>query len=441
MNATGTAAWTTPLPTESHLRRPLSHEVHARPFAQLTAPERASHLALLSGEDGAAADLAHLQRLCERYGVTVPAEGTTHAIRDFGDFRLKWERHTEFCTYTFFANQSLPPDPFADPALARVPADWVRAMPGELLVALNLVLEPQDAPERPPETVPRLLTADNFAASKVSGGGATAFMDFAIDSSGFGRVYLRDHGLQPRQAGRLVQRLLEIETYRMLALLALPLARKYGRQLSDLGTRLSEIAGQIGGTSGLEQDRHLLNELTTLSAETEHVAAQTSYRFAAASAYYALVQRRIEGLREERVEGFQTFSEFMDRRMAPAIRTCEAVRDRQDMLSKRVNRTSQLLRTRVDIQLEEQNAGLLHSMDRRAKLQLRLQQTVEGLSVAAISYYLVGLVGYLGKGAKAAGLPVPVEISTGLAVPVVALTVYVGMRQVRKVIERQNGRG
>lgn len=428
------------LPPESGLRRPLSDEVHARPFARLRAPERATHLALFTGEEGAEEDAHHLHRLCDRYDVTPPPEGANHCILDFDDFRLKWERHTEFCSYTFFVGTPLTAELYDRPALEAVPQDWVRGIPGELLVAVNLVLEPDDAPERPPDTVPRFLSTENFAASKVSGGAATAFMDFAIDDNGFGRVYVRDHGLRPRQAGRLVQRILEVETYRMLALLALPLARRYGRELSDLGTRLSEIASHIGDISNLEEERRLLGELTSLSADAERIAAATAYRFSAARAYYALVQRRIEGLREERVEGFQTFAEFMERRMAPAMRTCEAVRERQDMLSKRVNRTSQLLRTRVDIQLEEQNVAVLNSMDKRAKLQLRLQETVETVSIAAVSYYVVGLIGYLSKGVKAVGVAVPVEITTGVAVPIVAGGVFIVMRQVRKVIERQNGR-
>jgi uncharacterized membrane-anchored protein len=426
------------LPPESALRRPLSNEVHARPFVKLTAPERVSHLAMLTGEDGATGDYQHLVALCERYGIAPPPAETNHIILDFGDFRLKWERHTEFCSYTFLVNRRIGTDPFASPALAEVPAEWVAAMPGELLVAVNVVVEARDAPERPPDTVPPLLTTDNFAASRVSGGAATAFMDFSIDENGFGRIFVRDHGLKPRQAGRLVQRLLEIETYRMLALTALPLAHKYGRKLSDLGTQLSRIAGSIGEISNLQEERRLLSELTTLWAETERIAAETSYRFSAANAYYQLVQRRIRTLREERVEGFQTFAEFMERRMAPAMSTCEAVRERQDTLSKRVNRTSTLLRTRVDIQLEEQNVGVLHSMDKRAKLQLRLQQTVEGLSVAAISYYTVGLIGYFADGVSAFGVMVPVEIIMGVATPLVAGTAFLAMRRVRKVIERQD---
>jgi len=438
---TATARRDVALPGEHARRRELSNEVHARPFARLQAPERATHLAMLTGEDNRQADEAHLVDLCQRYGVTPPGPGVSHVILDFGAFRLKWERHTEFCSYTVFQGGPLPEDPFAEPALTALPADWVAGMPGELLAAANLVLESRDAPERPAEAVIGMLSSENFAASAVSGGAAVAFMDFAMDHAGFSRIYVRDRGLRPRQAGRLVQRLLEVETYRMLSLLALPLARRYGRELGRLGRRLSEITGELPDIQQHRDERRLLEELTRLSAETERIASETAYRFAASRAYYELVERRIRELREARVEGFQVFSEFMERRMAPAMHTCAAVRERQETLSRRVNRATQLLLARVDVELEEQNADLLLSMDRRAKLQLRLQQTVEGLSVAAITYYAVGLVNYAGKGLTASGLRVPVDIATGLAVPLVAGLVWFGVRRARRMIERQNDPG
>jgi uncharacterized membrane-anchored protein len=424
------------LPGEHPLRRRLSNEVHARPFALLSAPERASHLAILTGE-GTDADRRHLEALCARYGVEAPGADANHVLLDFGDFRVKWERHTEFCTYTFFRGGPLPEsDPFGESAVDFVPRDWLARMPGELLAAVNLVLEPRDAPHRALDTVPEILGSGNFAAAQVSGGAAVAFTDFAIDASGFCRVFVRDRWLKPRQAGRLVQRLLEIETYRMLALLAFPVARREGAALTRLGARLTEITQTMTEIGALEDERRLLEEITTLSAETEKIAAETQYRFSAARAYHALVQRRIEELREERVEGYQTFTEFVDRRLTPAMRTCEAVRDRLDTLSRRVTRASQLLRTRVDIQVEGQNRDLLASMDRRARLQLRLQETVEGLSVAAITYYAVGLVGYAAKALKDAGVVLPVDIVTGAAIPVVAGTVWYAIRRVRRMIEK-----
>ena len=166
------------------------------------------------------------------------------------------------------------------------------------------------------------------------------------------------------------------------------------------------------------------------------MAASLNYRFSAARAYCRIVQARLIELREERVEGLQTITEFMERRLAPAMRTCQNIGDRLEVLSKRVARANNLLRTRVDILLEAQNRDLLASMDRRVKLQLRLQQTVEGLSVAAITYYAVGLLGYLFKALKDAGVPVNDRMATGLAVPVVLAAIWISMRRIRKTLHR-----
>ena len=421
------------------LRRQLTHEVHTRPFARLTAPQRATHLALLSGEAGAAADHEHVARLCAVFGVAPPDDGETHFMADFGEFRLKWERHTEFSTYSFFCPGNSQPQPFAQPVLDRVPRDWLEALPGELLVGIHAELEPAEQPDRDPRELAALFAGENFTGSEVVGDSAAAWMDFAINPDGFGRLLISDRQLRPLQAGRLVQRLFEIETYRMMALLAFPLAKRYGPELGVAVARLAEITQRMAESETPHEERRLLDELTALSQEIERLASATGYRFSAAEAYHAIVRERIEELRESRIEGFQTIDEFMARRLAPAMRTCAAVRDRLDRLSRRVARASQLLLTRVDIHLEAQNRDLLRSMNRRAKLQLRLQETVEGLSVAAISYYLVGLINYAAKAVKAGGLAFDVDLVTGLSIPVVALLVWYGVRRVRRMVTGRAG--
>jgi len=182
----------------------------------------------------------------------------------------------------------------------------------------------------------------------------------------------------------------------------------------------------------------LLNELTRLAASVESSASASKYRFGAAHAYHELVRNRIRDLREERIPGLQTIGEFMTRRLAPAMNTCESVAQRQDELSVRIARSSDLLRTRVDIEREHQNLQMLAQMNRRAKLQLRLQQTVEGLSVAAITYYAVGLIGYLAKAAKSMGVHLDPDIVTGISIPLVALLVALGVRHIRKSMQRES---
>ncbi|HYE00002.1 MAG TPA: DUF3422 domain-containing protein [Alphaproteobacteria bacterium] len=423
-------------------RELLTNEVHARPSAALRAPLRASHLAFLTGETAADSDRAHLAALCRRVGAPPPSPGENHHDVDGGTFRLRWERHTEFSTYTVFRAGGFA-DPFAEPAVAALPRDWWQAIGGERLVAVHVAVEPATAPRRDPAGLLAVFGSDNYVGSEMSGGAATAWTDFRIHGDGFGRILIRDSGLAEREAGRLVQRLLEIETYRMMALLALPVAREVWPQLSGIDARLAAITARLAALQedGAEGERGLLAELTGLAALNERIANETNYRFGASRAYHALVGRRTEELRERRIEGLQTIAEFMERRLAPAMRTCDSVGVRLEALSQRVTRASNLLRTRVDIALEEQNRDLLRSMDRRARLQMRLQEAVESVGAVAICYYLLGLVAYALKGAKAAGLHLDAELAVGAAVPMVALLVWGGMHRIRSVVTRAAGQG
>jgi uncharacterized membrane-anchored protein len=217
------------------LRSALIEEVHARPFAALEPPEQASHLALVSGEYGAAADFAHLVRLCQRYGVSSPPDGSKHFRCDFGTFRLKWERHGEFCTYTFFCHNASE-QPFSIPAISTVPRDWLEGLPGTRLVAVHVAVEPSDRPPRSAVKLGAIFRSETISGSRVFGGAALTWTDFAVHEDGFGRILIRDIGLDHFEAGRLVQRLLEIETYRMMALMALPLVQERGTQIRQQAT-------------------------------------------------------------------------------------------------------------------------------------------------------------------------------------------------------------
>ncbi|MBL8707190.1 MAG: DUF3422 domain-containing protein [Rhodospirillales bacterium] len=429
--------------TEDRRRAALNNEVHARPFASVTAPMRASHLAVLWGEAGAAADLAHLEALCRRHGVPPPLPGATHFAAGFGAFALKWERHTEFSTYIFMLQGAVTAGggAFDEAAITRVPQDWMAAMPGSVLVATHLVLQSPESPMPDADALARVLVADTTAGSGISGGVAHAWTDFQLHADGFGRILVRDcaadgRRMGPRQAGRMMQRLLEIETYRMMALLALPVAREHAPRIDAIGEELARLTQGLSTIAGLDDERRLLDRLVSLAAEAERIAAATTYRFGAGRAYHQLVLRRIEELREQRIEGLQTIGEFMDRRLAPAMRTCVSVGERLETISVRLARATALLRARVDVALEAQNRDLLASMDRRARLQLRLQQTVEGLSVAAICYYVVGLVAYAAKGLRTAGLPVEPDLAAALAVAPVAAVVWLGLRRLRRRMAR-----
>jgi uncharacterized membrane-anchored protein len=385
------------------LRQALANEVHARPYAPLTAPVRVSHLAFLATEQGFARETAVLRDLCSRYGDTGPGPTDTHFAADFGPFRLKWERHNEFSTYTFFVPGPFTA-PFAEPALGMVPRDWLAQLGGNLLVSVDVAFEQDSDRPQTPDDIRKFFAGNKLVGSRVAGGRTGVWTDFHLHD-GASR-FLVWANLNEDQGGRLVQRLLEIETYRMMALLALPLAREVTPTINKAERDLAAATDLMISAKGLEEERTLLKQLTTLSSEIETISAATTFRFGAARAYYKLVERRITNLREDRIEGLQTIREFMERRLLPAVQTCESVHSRQEGLARRIARATDLLRTRVDLTLEQQNRDLLASMDRRAKLQLRLQGTVEGLSTVAITYYLANLVGYLVEGL---GESAPVE--------------------------------
>ena len=204
----------------------------------------------------------------------------------------------------------------------------------------------------------------------------------------------------------------------------------------------AELMEAMSATITPEDERRLLAHLTRLAAEVEQSVTRTAYRFGAAAAYYRLVQQRVDDLREERLAGFPPIREFMERRLAPAMATCQSVAARQSDLSTRIARRSALLRTRVDIELERQNQELLVQMNRRAKLQLRLQETVEGLSVVAITYYGSQLVQYLAKGLQKSFVPaLSPEIAAAVSIPLIAGIVALGIRRMRKVLAAEDGAG
>ncbi len=418
---------------EHSQRRVLDRELHARPSEEVHSPLRASHLAVLSGPGGTLADCRQVAELCRRYNAPEPTDDAPFWFADLGAIRLRWERHNEFSTFTFSRTETQPDDPFVAPPIALVPTDWLQSLSGDVLVATHVIIETSDKGPPNAQETERLFGTSNLAGSRVLDGTACVWSDFRIHNDGFDRLLIHDYGLTPRQAGRLVQHLLEIESYRSLAMLGFIPARKLASQLDKWEKQLASLIGRMDAVADKEMNTSneshqaeeiidetaLLSELTQLAAVVENSVASHTYRFAASRAYYALVTKRIGEIREQRLEGLQTLEGFMERRLAPAMRTIEAMSEWQGQLSQRIARASALLQTRVDVSMQQQSQALLASMNRRADLQLRLQETVEGLSVVVLSYYLVGLVGYGAKALSKLGVPLNPDVVTGIAIPLV----------------------
>ena len=421
-----------PAPTslQQHPHRALLHnEIHARPPEAMAAPLAIAHIVMLADAAGREASRAHVAALLRNHHMALPDAHTTHLRMDLGAFRMRWEMHTEFVTWTFMVPAQVDAFGDRDPvgAAEAVPQEWLAALPGQCLCSLNLWVLPTHT-FGSGSLVKHVLHEDTLVASTVADGHGEVYTDFAIHADGFSRMVLLVGSAAPRRLGRLVQQLTEIETYRMAALLALPAAREATAVLGGAERELAHLANAIR-TAKRTEEPELLDRLTRLAGQVEGQYASTHSRFSASSAYFDLVDRRINDIAESRLAGMQTIGEFMQRRLTPAISTCEWAVRRQQSLSERVSRISNLLRTRVEIEQQVASQELLATMNTRQDLQLKLQSTVEGLSVAAITYYIVGLVAYVAKGAEKFGWPVAPEITAALAIPAVAFGVWWSLRR------------
>ncbi|NVJ96582.1 MAG: DUF3422 domain-containing protein [Alphaproteobacteria bacterium] len=414
------------------VRVDINKELHGRPAFSLRAPARISHFAYMSGEDGGRRDRRHLEQLCDTFGVARPPKGGRHHMADFGAFFLKWERHTEFTSYTV-AVKSGRDIPFTVAAAEALPSNWFQNIPGDMVVALNIELVDAND-EQSKEACFAPFWHKDVAGSKVSGSRSSAWSDFRIHDDSFMRLALICDDLSENRTGRLVQRMVEVFTYGHLALMALPVARDVMAQSADIEATLKDTVAQMAGSVEGEDAELHLNSLLKLAARTEHLVAKTSFRFSAAKAYHSLVERRFQETREGRIPGSQRLSSFLERHLVPAMRTCDAASKRLAELARRVDRAAGLLRTQVELDSQRQNKALLASMNRRARVQLRLQETVEGLSVVAISYYALGIIAMALKAMKAGGVPIDVGISTGIAAPFVLLTTFLLIRRVRHAV-------
>jgi uncharacterized membrane-anchored protein len=430
------------LPHDDEERMLLHNEVHARPTARIHMPGLVVYVAVLNEGVSREQEGAHLRRLPgQEHLQSEQLTGNFLRLR-FATHTVKWERHTEFTRYSIV--QHLPesahlgasrPDLLSE---LMVPPDWLASIPGRTIAAIEMAmvhgnLSTQD------ETL--ALARHWFGGGAVvastmgNNGHSWAVSDFLVQPNGFERVMvIGPSSTTATRAGRISQRLLELETYRLMALRGLPVAKQLGPMLGQSETALLEITARLENKGA--SDEQLLDQLVALATGVERATAEHAYRFSATRAYDALVSQRLAELRETPIPGTQTIGEFMQRRLSPAIATVAATGQRLASLAERISRASSLLRTRVDIATEEQNRQLLEKLTRGQELQLRLQTTVEGLSIAAISYYVISLLSYAAKALEGSGLPFDPDVLVGLAVPFVLWGVWHTTRRIQRALHK-----
>ncbi|MBW0147832.1 DUF3422 family protein [Marinobacter arenosus] len=423
------------------LRDDLYNELHSRPFQVLPTPARITQMAVLTTPEQRHQQFLHLQELHRQLGYPVPEQEVGCFEQTFGSLRVRREMHMEFATYTFTNLANSDESPFLETGISPLPEGWLEQLTGTVVAAFHLEIRPatEDA-HGDLAYVRQHFEGMRLVGSSPQEGAARVWGTFKLHSDGFGRFMVMNHHMSDSQLGRLTQRLMEIETYRLMSLLALPVAREMTPALNDMDQKMAIITQALADNQDVDEQK-LLAQLTNIASRIEAFRAHSTFRFSATRAYHRLVLTRLEELREDELSGHLTITEFMTRRLTPAVKTCEAVSERLEDLSRRVDRASDMMRTRVELAIQSQNQQLLSSMDRRSKIQLMMQHTVEGFSVVAISYYLVGLLKLGLEAMYDAGIDFNKSLVLGIAIPTTLLLVFFGVRAIHnrfiKLAKRQ----
>jgi uncharacterized membrane-anchored protein len=413
------------------LREELYNELHSRPFHVLPCQAQVTHIALLTTPEQRAVQFRHWQDLHIMLGQPEPLEDVSCYEATFGSLRIRREMHMEFASYTFI-NLGIGNNhhPFQDTGISLLPKGWLEKLTGTVVAAFHIDLQQaSNGPETDLAQIRHWFEGERLVGSSPWEGKARVWGTFRLHSDGFGRFMVLNRDMSDSQLGRLTQRLMEIETYRLMSLLALPLAREMTPSLNDMDQQLALITQSLADNQDIDE-REVLADLTNIAARIEAFRAHATFRFSATRAYHQLVLTRLEELREDELSGHLTVTEFMTRRLTPAVETCESVKERLEDLSRRVDRASDMVRTRVELAIQSQNQQLLSSMDRRSKIQLMMQHTVEGFSVVVISYYLLALLKLALESADDAGFDVNTSLVLGIAIPVVLGLVFIGVRMI-----------
>lgn len=417
-------------------RQVLNDELFRRAPVPVATHALVTHSAVLQDAAQMRDAAEYLRNALRSYGQYQESGDHDYRIMRIGDaVQVKCERHTEFTDYTQVAAAN-GQTPFAEDA-GSISTAWMNALPGLRIAASKLLVLPQSDEESVARAVASLSAPTS--SSTVADGQARIWADCRIQDDGYTRILVVDSGMQGDRRARLIQRLLEIEDYRMLAMLGFVPAKSIMTSLQGMETQLQNLMTEVANSHpdhGQGDGEKILRQLLGLAARVQQYSTDHTFRFDASRAYFALVNKRTRELREERTQDYQRLGYFLDRRLGPAMQTMEAVRGRLETLSDHIDRAASLIRTRVDLGLQRKSSHLLRSMNRRSAQQLRLQQTVEGLSLVAISYYSLGIVMYLAKAAVELGLPVNPATVTGLA----ALPIIGGVYWVIHRISMQVGK-
>jgi len=398
---------------------------------------------------------AHLVSLCDHFNCPPPPPTASFFTADLaGTCKLRWERHTEAMTYTF--SRQATADDMASPfeptslPLSVIPQWWTASLPGTVVASLHVALIEQQQPRLINSVVAQqqrfqwianqFNRSSTITAATVDSRRFRVYSDWRPHADGFSRMLLlsdmpEEATNKRSSAGKVLQRLIELEKYRVLALMGLPFAQALVPRIDQLNSTLDGVMASAGqaGQLDVNEQRRLLKEISELTAAALTLGSSSHFRFSASAAYSQIVDDRIRFLEMEPIDGLPSMATYVQSTSHPAMRTCQAAVRRLEALSASSNRAADLLRTSLTVQQQADAGRQLEQIRSNARTQLMLQESVEGLSVVAITYYSTGVLGYVAKAADKVGLlPIPPELALGLGVPFIAAAVWLGLNQLKK---------
>ena len=407
---------------EHRLRQQVVQEMHLRRWPALTAPSQVVQILRLVDAPARMAERAAMAHLPHGW-VLEDSDNSRHHSGTAGVARFVLEQHSEASALTLI----LPG--LADPMPTEMLA-WAEAMPGEVIRATRITIVADEATAE--QILPSMACSEPELVSCHIGpqaGQMRIWTDFRLRKDRYGRLLVAANGMSPPDLSRAVQRVQELGNYRNLALLGLPMAQGCWARLDAVEAAMGTLAGDVARPD--ITDDALLDRVSAQSLELMAITTTSGYRMSATAAYAQIVEERLAELAPRPIAGFLSLGDFTQRRLLPAVRTCAAHVRRETELGARADRFAALLRTRIETRIENQNARLLQSIEASAVMQLRLQQLVEGLSVVALSYYCVGLLGYVLKGAEDVFPKVPAPALLGVITPLVVFAVWRGVHHLK----------
>ncbi|MBL0844668.1 DUF3422 domain-containing protein [Pseudomonas mediterranea] len=394
-------------------RKALHNELHARPSLYFDEPAHVFHLAFV-GDSAQCTTL--LERLCPADVLDQAAQGITR----IDGYPLKWERHAEFFTLTLVV-----PASSHELQWSTLPECLARGIEGharQIINSVQVVVRSEDGLD---------LSGYGFkdpCGSSVGGGDAMVWSDFRLTEDGTNRFLFINRRLNAYRQGRMIRRLLEIETYRMMASLSLSVAKALDPQLNEFDRSLVTLSERNANASGVHA-KALLEDIAQLSRRIVGSSVKNRHRFSATRAYAQLVFERLAELRESHLGDCQRLGVFIERRFKPTVRYCAATEQRLEQLAMSVANLGDLLQARVQVEMEDQNAEILRSLNARAYAQIKIQRAVEGLSIIAITYYLINLFKLVYSGLHTLGADLSArEALLGMAPPVLLIMLLIMLR-------------